>query len=63
VWVINTIFIVCLVAVTAVMVVSWRVVDEARISGGHRWMLLSMSGFFLPLAGMFVAVAFHAGSS
>jgi hypothetical protein len=60
-WVINTIFIVCLLAVTAVMVVSWRVVDAARISGGHRWMLLSMSGFFLPLAGMVVAVGFHSG--
>jgi len=61
VWIINTIFIVCLLAVTAVMVVSWRVVDAARISGSHRWILLSMSGFFLPLAGMFTAVSFHQG--
>lgn len=62
-WVVNTIFIVCLLAVTAVMVLSWRVVDAARISGSHRWMLLTMSGFFLPLAGMVVAVGFRAGAA
>lgn len=60
-WIANTIFVVSLFAVTGVMVLSWRVVDAARISGSHRWMLLSMSGFFLPLAGMFQAVTFHAG--
>jgi len=57
----NTIFVVCLLAVTALMVVSWRVVDAARISGSHRWILLTMSGFFLPLAGMVTAVSFHQG--
>lgn len=42
--------------VTAVMVLSWRVSDAARITGQAKWVLFSMSGFVLPLAAMMIAV-------
>lgn len=55
-WAENLLLILSAAAVTAVMVVSWRVLDAADITGRPRWVIFSMSGFVLPLAAMFIAV-------
>jgi hypothetical protein len=62
-WLANLIFVLCLMIVTAAIVVSWRVLDAAEIHGKNRWILLTMSGVFLPLAGMLVAVGFHSADA
>lgn len=61
-WAENLLFVLLVALVTAVMVLSWRVVDAAKISGRNKWVLLSMSGFVLPLAAMAVAVSHYQGA-
>lgn len=61
-WAENLLLLTCAGMVTAVMVLSWRVVEAERITGRAKWVLFSISGFVLPLAAMFVAVTSYRSS-